>query len=375
MVDEIVPLPPSFETWKHTDHQREIAVMMSGGVDSSVTAMLLRQAGWKVLGVTMKIPVAQKCDQARLCCGADAAMVAYKLGIPHYYLDTQAVFRQCVIEPFQKAYSSGATPNPCVDCNTTLKFQLVWDFVRSHFGIEHLATGHYARVDATGLYRASDHGRDQSYFLYGIRRERLPFLHFPLAELPKTKVRELAKEMGLSVADKPDSMELCFAGEGDYRTVLDEALRHQPGKILDTSGKVLGEHEGIASYTIGQRRGLRVAMGVPMYVLRISPRDNTVTLGTREESFRQIVLAGSLNVLVPEAINSETKFFGKIRSYGDPLPCRIVKLENEILSVKFDSPMFAPTPGQRMVLYDETDRVSVGGVICSGEVQGDNRNV
>jgi tRNA-specific 2-thiouridylase len=285
MAEAIVSFPPSFEPWTRGTGEREIAVMMSGGVDSTVTAMLLKQAGWKVLGITMKIPVAQNCDSSRLCCGADAAVMCYKLGLPHYYLDTQAVFHQCVIEPFRQAYKCGATPNPCVDCNTSLKFRLVWDFVRSCFGINHLATGHYAIVNPTGLYRASDRTRDQSYFLYGIERSRLPFLHFPLGQMTKPQARELAKEMGLEVAEKPDSMELCFAGEGDYRKVLDEASRNQPGRILNTSGEVIGEHQGIASYTIGQRRGLRVAMGQPMYVLRISPKDNTVTLGTREESF------------------------------------------------------------------------------------------
>jgi tRNA-specific 2-thiouridylase len=364
MADMIVPFPPSFEPWQRGTGDREIAVMMSGGVDSSVTAMLLKQAGWEVLGITMNIPVAQRCDQARLCCGADAAMVCYKLGIPHYYLDTREAFNHCVIEPFRRAYAVGATPNPCVDCNTVLKFSLVWDFIQSYFGIFHLATGHYALVDRSALYRAKDRNRDQSYFLYGIRQERLSRLHFPLGDLTKTRVRELASDMGFSVAEKPDSMELCFAGEGDYRSALNDASRNQPGAIIDTVGTVIGEHWGIASYTIGQRRGLRVAAGRPMYVLRISPCDNTITLGTREESYRQRVRAGAVNVLAPEAMVPGMPLFGKIRSYGDPTVCRILKFEDGKLSMEFDTPQFAPTPGQRLVLYDETDRVVAGGVIC-----------
>jgi len=166
--------------------------------------------------------------------------------------------------------------------------------------------------------------------------------------------------MDLTVAAKPDSMELCFAGEGDYRNAFSDT---RPGKFLDTSGNLLGEHEGISSYTIGQRRGLRVAGGKPLYVLRISPHDNAVTLGTREESFRQDVHADTLNVLIPELLLPKTVLYGKIRSYGDSHPCRMISQKDDTLHVRFDEPQFAPTPGQRLVLYDKLDRVVAGGTI------------
>ncbi len=357
---------PTIRAWEPSgDADRDITVLMSGGVDSSVTAMLLRDAGWNVLGITMKIPVAEGCGGKRPCCGMEAGYVARELGIAHYYLDVRGEFQRLVIEPFREAYRRGRTPSPCVDCNTLIKFWLVWDFIEARFGIGHLATGHYARIlrdDGAYLARGEDHSRDQSYFLYGIPRNRLPFFHLPLGELGKESVRRLAREAKLPVARRRDSMELCFAAEGDYRAVL--GAEPEPGPILDTEGNVIGEHEGIVNYTIGQRKGAGIAAGKPLYVIRISAEDNSITLGTREQAESRDVRADDVNVLVDDLMRPGERLRGKIRSQGEPSDCELVQADESTMSVRFDEPQFAVTPGQRLVLYDAADRIVAGGVIA-----------
>ncbi len=361
-------LPPLFGPWKPTkEKSRQIAVLMSGGVDSSVTAHLLREQGWDVLGITMKIPTPCAASN-RGCCGADAAFVANELEIPHYFIDVTDAFRGLIIEPFRKSYENGQTPNPCVDCNTFLKFSLIWDFVHKEFGIEHLATGHYAKVvnnnGQTILGRAKDRTKDQSYFLYGIEAKRLRGLVLPLGEITKKQVRSIATELKLSVAEKPESMELCFAGEGDYRVALPGGCAEKKGDITDMQGKKIGTHKGITNYTIGQRRGVGFAGGKPLYVGRIDARTNTIALGTREEVCCKIVKANSVNVLIPEEFAAGKNLFGKVRSYNDPLICKVTEAGKNEMKVEFDEPIFAPTPGQRLVLYDSEDNVVAGGTIA-----------
>jgi tRNA-specific 2-thiouridylase len=362
-------LPPLFLSWTAVkDKSRQIAVLMSGGVDSSVTAHLLRQQGWDVLGITMKIPTPCAASN-RGCCGADAAFVANELRIPHYFIDVTDAFRELIVEPFHKSYENGQTPNPCVDCNSFLKFSLIWDFVRNEFGIEHLATGHYARVinnnGKTFLSRANDRTKDQSYFLYGIEARRLPGLILPLGEITKKQVRCIAAELQLSIAEKPESMELCFAGEGDYRLALPEGFIEKEGDITDIQGNKIGTHKGITNYTIGQRRGVGFAGGKPLYVGKIDAKTNTISLGTREEVCCKTVKANSVNVLIPEEFTAGKNVFGKVRSYNDPLPCKIVEANNTDMTVRFDEPIFAPTPGQRLVLYNGEDNIVAGGTIVS----------
>ena len=359
-------MPPSLEPWVPTqDVSHQVAVMMSGGVDSSVTAHWLKQAGWDVVGITMKIPVA--CDTGkRGCCGADAAFVCHDLGLPHYFVDVTQDFREMIIEPFQKAYAQGQTPNPCIDCNTILKFHLVWDLLEQTFGIRYVATGHYARVvhdqGKSALCRGHDPKKDQSYFLYGVPAHRLPFLLLPLGDLTKGEVREQAKAQGLSVADKPESMELCFAGEGDYRVALDENAC-VPGDLLDMDGLKIGRHKGISFYTLGQRKGIGYAGGQPLYVGRIDANANTVSLGTREQVCTDQVRVDQLNVLDPEALSQGQITGAKIRSYGTPYPCCVTRRTDTALDIQFDTPQFAPSPGQRLVIYGHQDQVVVGGVI------------
>lgn len=342
-----------------------VAVMMSGGVDSSVAALCLREAGFDVFGVTMRIPRLAADGGKRPCCGVDAAFVCRDLNIPHYFMEVDTVFDAFVIEPFKKAYFSGATPSPCVDCNTHVKFEWAWDVIREQLGVPHLATGHYANIAETGgtyhLTRGADRARDQSYFLYGLRRERLAFLHLPLGRISKPEVRQRAVAYGLSVSRKPDSMELCFANEGDYRVLFQGAVP-PPGPIMDTEGRVMGRHEGLHRYTIGQRRGLGIAHPVPLYVLKIHVESNVLVVGPREAAMEHDVSAASLNLLLPGRLVVGQTLYGKIRSVGEPEPCTVVAWDGERLSVRFDAPVFAPASGQHLVLYDG-DSVVAGGVI------------
>ena len=360
-------LPPSFSPWTPKKApSKQIAVLMSGGVDSSVTAHILKEEGWDVLGITMKIPVSCSTN-SRACCGADAAFVCNELNIPHYFVDVTEAFEQLIIERFRQSYVKGETPNPCVDCNTLLKFSLVWDFLKETFGISCLATGHYARVIKTNghvrLGRAKDKAKDQSYFIYGIAREKLERFVLPLGELSKHEVRSIATQLNLSVANKPESMELCFAGEGDYRAALAEGEAGQHGDITDMRGKKIATHKGIAKYTIGQRRGIGFVAGKPLYVGKIDVERNTIALGTREEVSSHTIKASQLNVLIPEELVPDKHVYGKIRSYGDSKPCRVIDVGVTDMTVEFDEPQFAPCPGQKLVLYDSDDCIVAGGTI------------
>jgi tRNA-specific 2-thiouridylase len=347
---------------------KSIAVLMSGGADSSVAAHLLKETGWNVVALTMKIPVS--CDaQNHENQGTDAAAVCRELNLPHYLVDVTGPFEELIIEPFRRSYRKGWTPNPCADCNAELKFGLLWDFLVEKFGISHIATGHYARIVKTNgrvlLARAADKSKDQSYFLYGTRPDKIDKLVFPLGDLTKQQVRSIAAELSLPVAERPESMELCFAGEGDYRGLFAENELNQQGTIQNTQGSAIGTHKGIANYTIGQRRGVGFAGGEPLYVAGIDAGANTITLGRREEVSHSVIKANRINVLVPERLKPGQNLFGKIRSYGRAHPCRLIEADDENITVRFNQPVFAPCPGQRLVLYDQTDNITVGGTIVS----------
>jgi len=362
-------LKPSLAPWEpKAKPAKQIVVLMSGGVDSSVTAHLLKEAGWEVLGITMKIPVACNTGK-RGCCGADAAFVCNDLNIPHYFVNVTKAFEELIIKPFRQSYVNGQTPNPCVDCNTFLKFSLLWDFLQQVFGITYLATGHYAKITKTNnrayLGRAEDKTKDQSYFLYGIASEKLAKLVLPLGELTKEKVRSLAAELNLTVAEKPESMELCFAGGGNYRAALTDAQANQAGDITDMRGNKIGTHEGIANYTLGQRRGIGFAGGKPLYVGKIDVRTNTIALGAREEVGCHTIKANQINTLIPGKLIAGSQLFGKIRSYGEPQCCKLIDITETDITVEFDKPQFAPCPGQKLVLYNSDDHVIAGGTISA----------
>lgn len=349
-----------------SEADRDIAVLMSGGVDSSVTAMILRDAGWNVVGVTLHIPLAGGVGSGRVY--TEAVEVAEALGIAHYYLDMREAFERLVIEPFRRSYEQGRTPCPCADCNMLFKFGLVWDAIEMHIGVKNLATGHYAQVRRNGesafLVRGDDRSRDQSYFLYGIPKHRLTHLYLPLGDLGKDEVRQLAVNAGLPTAHRDDSMELCFASGDDYRTAL--GLPSETGLILDLEGRVIGEHKGIVNYTIGQRKGIGIAAATPLHVIAIDPIRNTITVATREQALSNTVAAEEINILIPEQMILDARLFGKIRSQGEPDACVLAEVGESTFFVRFDQPQFAPTPGQRLVLYDPDSRVVAGGVICSG---------
>ena len=342
---------------------------MSGGVDSSVAAAMLREAGCDVTGVTLRLPVyGDACESERACCGEraieDARRVAGRLGIPHYALDFREEFRRSVIADFCDAYARGRTPNPCARCNERVKFGALLRMALA-VGAEFVATGHYVRRsqdEATGDFRLLKGTRedDQSYFLYGLTQEQLRRALFPLADLDKPQVRRRAAALGLPVHDKPGSQDLCFLPRGDYRGFLREhcpqALR--PGPVVHVSGRVLGTHEGVAAFTVGQRRGLGIAHGRPLYVVALRPEENTVVVGERECLLRRSIEVADVNWL-PAAPPGPVESQVKIRYNHPPAPARVTPLAGGRALVEFDAPAEAPCPGQSAVFY--RDEVLLGG--------------
>ncbi|MCX7626353.1 MAG: tRNA 2-thiouridine(34) synthase MnmA [Candidatus Sumerlaeaceae bacterium] len=345
-----------------------ILVAMSGGVDSSLTAVLLRRAGYECVGVNMRTytpedPVSPR-RQFQTCCSPedarDARTAAEVARMPFYVLDLEQEFEQAVVRPFIEDYASGRTPNPCVLCNNSLKLGVLLEKAKL-WGCEYVATGHYVRVvenPATGrmeLRRARDRAKDQSYYLFGLRQEQLRRLVCPLGNLTKQQVRELARELGLPVHAKPDSQEICFVPQGDYRQFL---LRRgveaafKPGLIIRRDGTVLGKHKGIASYTVGQRRGLGISYSEPLYVLALDPVQNVVVVGTAEEAFQNELVCVHLNWVAVEEPRESLRALAQIRYRSQPALADIFPRTDRRCHVQFLKPQRAITPGQAVVFYD-----------------------
>lgn len=352
---------------------RKIMVGMSGGVDSSVAAYLLKKQGYEVTGVTFKLWDDPTLESG--CCSADdmrdAAYVCQQLGIPHYVLNYKDLFRQEVVGPFAEEYLRGRTPNPCISCNRYIKFGAFSHKLRE-LGFDLMATGHYACCgynEATGrweLKRAIHPEKDQSYVLYNLTQEQLAMLRLPLGEYSKPEIRAIAEESGLVVAKKPDSQDICFVPDGDYAKFIEQytGRKSKPGDFVDMEGNILGRHKGIIHYTLGQRRGLGIPAAARLYVCDISPKTNQVVLGSNEDLFHTELTAEKVNLISCESLKEPMRLKAKIR-YRHPEQDAVAwQTEDGVLHVRFDKPQRAITKGQAVVLYDG-DIVVGGGVIES----------
>lgn len=370
----------------------KVLVAMSGGVDSSVAAALLKAQGCRVVGVFMRLgserddsPVdlfdpAAACrfeedascpsplvsrPSRQGCCSlndaADARLVAAMLDIPFYVLNFRKDFGR-IIDYFVAEYNAGRTPNPCVRCNDWLKFGRLVDYARS-IDADYVATGHYARIREGRLLRGVDAAKDQSYVLFGTPRHQLDHMLLPIGDLPKSRVRRIAADLNLPVFDKPDSQEICFVPDNDYGRLVERVSPDsvQPGPIVDTHGATLGEHPGHQHFTIGQRRGLGVALGHKLYVIDKDPRHNTVTVGVRDDLMARGLVASQTNWLI-DPPTTPTPCTARIRYNAAPQPARVVATADDALEVRFDHPQSAIAPGQAVVCYDG-DRVLGGGWI------------
>ena len=354
----------------------KVIVGMSGGVDSAVAAYLLKVAGYDVIGVTLKIWYAADGKESRCCEIDDAQKVSALLGIPYYAINHVADFRKWVTEPFIESYIHGFTPNPCIGCNRYIK----WDGMLSaahDLGADHIATGHYAQIVQleNGRYsvKQSLHPeKDQTYMLYMLTQEQLKATIMPLGKLTKDEVRNMAKAAGLPVAEKPDSQEICFVPDGSYAEYIEENYTGEipsKGNFVDEDGNILGQHSGIINYTVGQRRGLGIALGYPAFVKRIDAERNEVVIGTDEQLYSRTVICGNVNYMGAVPLSGDEKLHcrTKIRYHHPAAVSTIERIDDNTIRIVFDEPVRAAAPGQSAVFYDDDMCVLGGGMILSAE--------
>jgi tRNA-specific 2-thiouridylase len=350
-------------------------IAMSGGVDSSVAAYIMKEQKYDCIGITIKLFNSDDlCDkQEKSCCSLkdveDARSVANKLQIPYYVFNFSDDFKNKVIARFVSAYQNGATPNPCIDCNRFIKFDRLLKRAKE-IDCDYVVTGHYAQVnydERMGRYllkKAVDDTKDQSYVLYSLTQEQLARTLFPLGELRKTRVRKIAEENGFINAQKQDSQDICFVPNGDYSSFIREYTgeKSKPGNFVDIDGNILGEHKGIIHYTIGQRKGLGVSFSKPLYVCKTCPENNTVVLGDERELYARECYATDINLISVDRIESTIKAAAKVRYKQSEQPATVTQIDGNTLKVVFDEPQRAITKGQAVVLYDG-DIVIGGGTI------------
>lgn len=353
----------------------KVVVGMSGGVDSSVAAYLLKAQGYQVMGVTMQIWEDEEQalqEENGGCCGLsavdDARRVAADLQIPYYVMNFKREFKEHVIDYFVDEYAQGRTPNPCIACNRHVK----WESLLSRsisIGADYIATGHYARVVKleNGRYtlrRSATLSKDQTYALYNLTQEQLRRTLMPVGEYTKDQVRQIAANIRLEVAGKPDSQDICFVPKGDYASYIEgQAKAPLPqGNFVDSRGRILGQHKGIVHYTVGQRKGLGLALGYPAFVLEIRPDTKEIVIGTKEESMQWTLKAGALNFMSVEELTEPLRIFAKIRYNHKGAWCTIEKIKEDEVLLTFEEPQSAPAPGQAVVFY-QGDYVLGGGTI------------
>ncbi len=333
---------------------------MSGGVDSSVTAEILKKSGYCVTGVTLKL-----CSQNAKENSDDAAAVCKKMGIGHINLDLSEGFNRYVIENFINEYKLGNTPNPCIECNKHIKFGKMLDFALEN-GFDKIATGHYARVKRNDdgrflLCKAKDSSKDQSYVLYNLTQRELSHLLFPLGDKTKAQVRKIAEENSFASADRPDSQDICFVPDGDYAAFIEMKTGEasQNGDYIDVNGKVLGEHKGVISYTLGQRKGLGIALGKPQFVIDKNPITNQVVLGDEALLFKKTVIADKVNLISIDNLEGEMEVTAKLRYRHNPARAVLSPIGDGKIKITFEEAQRAPSPGQAAVFYN--GEIVVGG--------------